>query len=170
MCSSPSRGRTARGRGCRRGVLEIALTVETEQVLSVQMLVEGGDGVRGNPVVAVQKQDIFARGMVEGGVACGAEAAVGLVDHTVGDAERGEAFAVLFGNIAAAVGGAVVDGHDLQVVAGLLQHAVEALAEVGRHIIYRYKQGKPRHVLSCGIVGNGVMGGFYAVWDFREAR
>lgn len=102
------------------------------------MRIENFQGFVSQPVVAVEEEDVVAPGVVEAGVARGAEAAVGLGD----DVDAAVARSVVGQYGGAAVGRAVVDADGLPVAAGLRQHAVEALAQVGLHVVDGYDDGE----------------------------
>ena len=86
-----------------------------------------------NTVVRIKKRDDIARGSVESGIACCAEASIRLMDDAY-------LLRVLFGifiaHCAALVRGTVVNQQDLKVVHSLLKDAFQAPIQIGMGVIY----------------------------------
>lgn len=90
--------------------------------------------LRSDKIVAIHKGDIAASGMVESGVACGTQSAVGLMHHAETIVAR-RPFVCYF---AAVVGAAVVHHNHLQMGIRLAGNALQALLQIRAHIIHRH--------------------------------
>ena len=114
-----------------------------------------------DPVIAVDKGDTGAGGVVQSGVARGAEAGVVLPD-------QGKARIAACGlqcNVAAAVGGAVIDHQHVEVGKGLGPHAADAGGHMVCNVIdrddhrnTRAVRGRGCHVSAARLLGVYVMG------------
>ena len=85
------------------------------------------------PVVAVHKGEVFARGGLDAGVARAGQATVRLVD----DLHPGIGGGVFVADGAAPVGRAVVHQDHLEVGKGLGQDRIHTAAQIALHVIYR---------------------------------
>ena len=92
-------------------------------------------------IVAVRKAQVFPRGRPQSCVFCRRRAAVFLVD----DPNAAVPLGIGVADGTGIVGGAVVNEDDLQLFVVLRQDAVQALRQVGRHVIHRHNDRN--HVL-----------------------
>lgn len=105
-----------------------------------EALVDGVDGALGQPVVAVDEPHVGAGGLGQPDVACPAEADVVRQVH---DAHAQVAGGVVVEDRTAAVGGAVVDGDDLDGCPGAGQDRVEAAGQVALDSVGRHDEADP---------------------------
>lgn len=103
----------------------IGIDVEEFQVVA--------PGARTHAVVRIKKCDDIARGSVESGIACSAEASIRLMDDAY---LLRVAFGVFIANCAALVRGTVINQQDLKVVHSLLEYAFQAPIQIGLGVIY----------------------------------
>ena len=114
-----------------------------------------GDEVGAGPALLVQQHLVGVRRDDVVGVGEGQQLAARVPDPLVAggpqpvvvgvhDADPGVAAGVLVRDRARAVGGAVVDDHDLEVPVALRQDAVERLGQVGRDVVHRHDHADQR--------------------------
>ncbi len=97
-------------------------------------------GVWLQKIIGIHKGHIIAGHFLKGGVSGGAHPFVLLVDHQI----AGILLCVFVTNGSAVICGAIVTKNDFQIGVGLPQQAVQALAQIGRNVVYRNNDGEFR--------------------------
>ena len=119
-----------------------------------------GNGVVGQRIIAVEKEDIFSPDVGDGGIDGGVLAAVFLADDGDGEQIGGEALRRLGG----AVGGAIVNDDPLKVPVRLTAQGTVAVGQQGGPVVDRRDDGQKHKFLSFPASGPGKSPGARRRW------